>query len=286
MGACVGRHREIGERYPGGKLKRRKSTKPDIEPISPTLWQRIKQHGKQLGADPRLSTELGRLHLHGEFTVAMTVAGFRIGEIYLRYESFKRLRRTAKSPSYGANYGDTGIAEELLSIETIEELERRIHEAERSWQATDAEIPRELRGPTQDLCVEDKAINPVLYEDMRLLLARFALAWRVNAAPNSLTPAGSRSAGGAGRAGPPLHFNKHEAIDAVENVPTVSYPIKKRPNFERLSFIRVARGIAPHLSDERLGEAFDLKEAFRQREILRHTKDQQGAKVIVLRPKF
>ena len=51
--------RKSGERYPSGKLKPRKMLKPDIEPMSPALWQRIRQHGRQLGADPRLETELG-----------------------------------------------------------------------------------------------------------------------------------------------------------------------------------------------------------------------------------
>jgi hypothetical protein len=205
MKCKVGRRRKSGERYPSGKLKPRKTLKPDIEPMSPALWQRIRQHGRQLGADPRLETELGRLNLHGELTVAMTVTGFGIGEIYGRYESYNRLSSSPKSPSYNASVGEAGISEDLLLPEQIEDRERRIRNATRAWEQLEAKIPHELRGPIHDLCVSNKHVSPVLYEDIRQLLSRLATEWNMHGAPRESTPPTVNR-----RHGPPLHFNKHE----------------------------------------------------------------------------
>ncbi len=79
MVAKRGRSSKSGERYKCGKLKPAETSK---QPISPTLWQRIKTNGQKIGLDPRLGTELGRLALHDELTSAEVSAGFRIAEIY------------------------------------------------------------------------------------------------------------------------------------------------------------------------------------------------------------
>jgi hypothetical protein len=286
MGVCVGRHREPGERYPGGKLKRRTSTKPDIEPIAPALWQRIRQHGRDFGVDPRLTSELGRLSLHGELTVAMTVAGFRIGEIYRRFEAHQRLSRSPRSPSYNASYGESSIAEELLMPEQIEELVRRQQEARRAWESLEHEIPLELRNPVQQLCVEDRHISPVFLEDIRLLLARLSTAWNVHGAPRG--PA----ANGHDRHGPPLHFNKHEgaksepvvrAINSAQPRAPLAPAAEKKPNYERIAWMRVVRAAAPHLTQDQLDAAFDLQQALKQREIFRNAKARGRDRVIIVR---
>lgn len=281
----MGRHREIGDRYPSGKLKRRKSTKPDLEPISPALWGRIKQQAIEFARDPHGTSELGRLNLHGELTMAMTVAGFRIGEIYLRYEATERLSRSAKSPSYNASYGEGGIAEELLLPEQIEDLIRRQQEARRAWAMLEAEIPHELRTPIQELCVEDKHVSPIYYEDIRRLLSRFATAWNVHGAPR---PAGANS---HDRHGPPLHFNKHEAIKGASITRTINNaqprapvaPIEKRQNYERIAFMMVLRKAAPHLTEDQLSEAFDYEQALKQREIFRNAKEKARARLTIVR---
>ena len=281
MGVCVARPRSQGDRYPGGKLKRRKSTKPDIEPIAPALWQRIKQHGRDFGVDPRLTSELGRLNLHGELTVAMTVAGFRIGEIYRRYETHKRLSRSPKSPSYNASYGEAGIAEELLLPEQIEELERRIREATRSWEAVESEIPRELRHAVQSLCVEDRPISPIFYEDIRRLLSRLSTAWNVHGIPHGAGV--PRRANGHDRHGPPLHFNKHEAKEAEKPRAPLAPKPPARPNFDRISFIKVVRAAAPHLTEDQLSDAFDFEQALKQREIFRAAKAKRRPHLALVR---
>jgi hypothetical protein len=273
----AGRPRENGARYPSGKLRPRKTSKPDIEPISPALWGRIKTHGKQLCLDPRLSTELGRLALHGELTAAMVVAGFRVAEIYGRYEGFKRLRRSPKSPSYNASYGEAGVAEELLGAQQIEDLERRIREATRSVELLEAEIPHNLRGPVQDLCVSSQPISPAIYEDIRQLLQRLAIGWHLHGAPrgDAATP------GRNGRHGPALHFNKHEeAPEAVTvAIPTPESP--KKPNYDRIYFIEILCRENPQIDSRRAAELYDETQARKQRELFRAAKAKRS--IVALR---
>ncbi len=268
MKCKVGRRRKSGERYPSGKLKPRKTLKPDIEPMSPALWQRIRQHGRQLGADPRLETELGRLNLHGELTVAMTVTGFGIGEIYGRYESYNRLSSSPKSPSYNASVGEAGISEDLLLPEQIEDRERRIRNATRAWEQLEAKIPHELRGPIHDLCVSNKHVSPVLYEDIRQLLSRLATEWNMHGAPRESTPPTVNR-----RHGPPLHFNKHETESRPKSVPTITLS-EKRPNFDRIYFIQVLREANPLLTVEQAGDLYDKQQALKQRAIFRREKER------------
>lgn len=281
-----GRPRKDGERYACGKIKPRKKLKPDLEPISGVLWQRMKQHGKQAGLDPRITTELGRLNWFGELTVAMTAAGFRIAEIYGRYERYKRLSRSVRSPSYNASYGEAGTAEELLGDVALAELEQRIIDATTAYERLVGKvegyqgrpdpglIPRHLRNPIETLCVEDRAINPTLYDDIREFLQQLAIVWKIQSAPST---AGGNSAV-ANRHGPALHFNKHEEIEAPAGQEKAA---PKRPNLDRIFWIQVARVIAPHLDTQELGIAYDMQQALKAREIFRRAKERKAGSNVV-----
>jgi hypothetical protein len=293
----VGRPRDDGDRYPSGKLKpRRKGNKPDLEPISGVLWQRMRQYGRTLGLDPRLTTEIGRLNMFGELTVAQTAAAFRIAEIYGRFEGYKRMGRTTRSPSYNANYGEAGIAEELLEPEQLAMLESRHREATEAFEklvglaeyrehdkkfglivrpAIPGQIPAHLRSAIEQLCVEDKPINPTALDDIRALLQALAVSWKITSAP-AAGPGGARS--NAIR-GPALHFNKHEetAPDGTAKPAAEA----KRPNLDRIFWIQVARVIAPHLDEKQLGMAWDIQQALKQREIFRLAKARKRGTNVV-----
>lgn len=290
--ALVGRRRVDGERYESGRLRPRgKGRKPDLEPISGVLWQRMRQHGRTLGLDPRLTTELGRLNMFGELTIAMTAAGFRIAEIYGRFEGYKRKGRSTRSPSYNASYGEAGIAEELLTPEQLDMLESRIREASeafeklvgRAWASDEnydlipgipGQIPKHLRAAIEQLCVEDKPINPTALDDIRELLQSLAISWKITSAPAG-SPGNARQSNAL--RGPSLHFNKHEET-APDGTPKPAEV--KRPNLDRIFWIQVARKIAPHLTTEELGLAWDIQQALKQREIFRLAKERKRGNVV------
>lgn len=295
----VGRPREPGERYPSGKLKHRQSLKPKVEPMSGAAWQRIRAHAKQIGADARLATEVGRLNLFGEFTAAMAIAAFRIGEIYGRYEGFKRLVRQARSPSYESSYGEAGADEDRLDkVEFAKHIER-IKEAEAKWLELQEKhlelLPRNLRFAVEELCVADKPISPALYEDMRHFLQKMATVWNIQGLGGNRGPSQSSSVRSGqrpstavrnGRGGGPLHFNQHMDAAAGEggkiDVKTESTlePVEKRPNAERIAFMAVVKKIAPHLSAEQQANVFEFKEALKQREIFRRSHAVKGSNVV------
>lgn len=261
-----GRPAKPGPRYACGKLK------PQVEPISGTLWQRLKQHGKQFGLDQRLTSELGRLNWFGELTLAQTAAGFRIAEIYGRYERLRHLRRSKASPSYEVSYGEAGAAEELLGPVELQALEDRVAAATEKFRALQKELSHRIRPIIEQLCVEDRAVNPMAYDDVREALSALATSWQITTAPRRPPPAqGSR------RSHTPLHFNQHEdagsppAGDAAKPV---------RPNLDKIFWMQVAKKLRPDLSDSHISEAFDIMQALKAREIFRRAKERRQGNVI------
>jgi hypothetical protein len=170
-----GRPRKPGERYPSGDLK------PKGEAIAPAVWARIKADAVRITKDERLGTELGRLSFHGELTNAQTAAGFRVAEIYRRYHRLKRLRDTAKSPTFqGGSSGSADLAEERMDAEHLEAHEDSIRAAEADWKRLQEELPlylREIPDALIELCVFDRPLSPVLLPDIRIALDRLATAF-------------------------------------------------------------------------------------------------------------
>ncbi len=239
--------------------------------MSGVLFQRLKQHGKRVGVDERLVTELGRLNWFGELTLAQTAAGFRIAEIYGRYEGLKKLRRSKSSPSYEGTYGEAGAAEELLGPQALLLLEDRIRSATEAFDKlqnflVDQHIPRRFCDAIEQLCVEDRAISPVAYPGIRQVLDMLGRAWSIS------TPASVRSQASpkvGGRAHTPLHFNQHEAAEVDAPAPAV---VEKRPNIDRIYWLVVAKRLRPDLSDKKLGEVYDIQRALKDRAIAEHKK--------------
>jgi hypothetical protein len=270
MRVTVGRTRKAGERFPSGKLK------PTAEPMSGALWQRIKRDGVRLGLDPRLNTELGRLNWFGELTIAQTAAGHRIAAIYGRYESFRKLRRSVASPSYMTASGDAGMAEELLGEVGLAELEKKIRDATTAFQSLHREIPARLRSHVETLCVEDRPVSPALYLDLRAMLQRLAIAWKITGGARA---AQANDARGPSRSGPPLHFNRHEG-EGERQVPGRAASPAPKPSIDRSFWIVVAKKLRPDLSEEQLGEAYELQQALKQREIFRLAKAVRRGNVV------
>jgi hypothetical protein len=151
----------MGQRFACGKIRR----KPPIEPLSGVLWQRIKVHGRLMGIDPRLVTELGRLNWVGDLNRPQTVAGRRIAEIYGRYERFQGIKLTPKSPSYEIGCGAAGYEIEIrMSYDP--DFEATVRRATDDWKALTGSMPHHLRRPIEELCVENKHIGPTLLDEV------------------------------------------------------------------------------------------------------------------------
>jgi hypothetical protein len=248
--------------------------------MSGAAWQRIVQHGKQLAADERLATELGRLNRFGELTAAQTVVGFKIAEIYGRYEGLKGLRRSVRSPSYNATFGESSVAEELLGEQAREELEHRIRAATAAFRAVaghnelvredgrekwihrPGEIPTPLLNVVEQLCVEDRAIAAGWYPQIRRLFDRLAMSWGITV---------PRRSGRLQLSSPPA---KREA------------PAPKRPpraNLDKVAWLLVMRAMRPDLSNEQLELNYEFAIAVKQREIFRRSQgDKNNPNVVRL----
>ncbi len=239
--------------------------------MSGALFQRLKQYGKKVGVDDRLVTELGRLNWFGELTLAQTAAGFRVAEIYGRYEGYKKLRRSKSSPSYEGTYGEAGASEELLGTDALEKLEVRIVAATVSFEKlqhffTQQLIPRRFVDALEQRCVEDRSINPTAYPGIRHVLDLLGRAWSI-----SSPAAPGQAARGSGRAHTPLHFNKHEA--EIEVAPTAAIE-PKRPNLDRIYWLVVAKRLRPDLDDKELGKTFDIQRALKDRAVFERKKQR------------
>jgi hypothetical protein len=235
-------------------------------------------------------------------TMAETVAGFRIAEIYGRYERHKRLRRSSRSPSYERAWGDPDIAEELMGPEALEEHEARIRDATEAFErlngrllvdparkdgrplddargrqvVTDGLIPKSLRNAIETLCVEDRPISPSQLPYVRWLLAELAVNWNIT---RRAAEAQQRE-GRAAPSGPPLHFNKHREGD-------VAPAAAKKPklNLDKIYWMQVAKVLRPDLSETELARAYDFQQALKARGIMLAKKgDRPGLRAVPAEP--
>jgi hypothetical protein len=230
--------------------------------MSGALWQRIRQHGRKVTMDPRLATELGRLNCFAELTNLQTAAGFRVAEIYGRFEGLRKLRRVPKGQSIDGGFGEAGLAEELMAPATLSDLEESIRSASEAFdklqeliddEATLVHLePRSLRATLEQLCVEDKSINPTLYDAIRQCLEAVALKFGVT--NEDRTQDTNR------RAGTPLHFNTH--LDS----PSDTKPQAPRPaNLGRESFIKVVCALNQTLTVHDAAIAWETQQTLEQR---------------------
>jgi hypothetical protein len=159
-----GAKKKPGPRYPGGQLKGMPVG------VTGTQLQRLRAISK----DPLLATQLGRLLFLEEITRGEYEAGVRIAEIYGRYECTIGRRRSVASPTYEAGRGRVAGEDELAR--------ERAKDAARAFGALQAEIklcPRRVRGPLEELCVEDRVPPPGSLPAIRIALDMLAAMWRI-----------------------------------------------------------------------------------------------------------
>lgn len=116
------------------RKEERKANGAKPQGVAPAVFYRIREHGVRLGVDPRLSTVLGRMGMFKELSEAEVDAGFRIAEIYGRYEGLKGIpRRTAASPSYERGFGAKDILLDRLSPDELKRHNKAVRRAEKAF---------------------------------------------------------------------------------------------------------------------------------------------------------
>src|SRR5262249_12240948 len=121
---------------------------------------------------------LGRLSLRGIITSSQCVAGFRLAEIYHKYERCRHLTRAARSGSWESAYGDSSIAEELLSDDALAREEARVRRAVQEFQKLQTWFSKHcrntrLKNAIEMLCVDDVPINVLLIPVVAVALDAF-----------------------------------------------------------------------------------------------------------------
>jgi hypothetical protein len=218
--------------------------------------------------DARLETELARLSFAGELTNAQTAAGLRIGEIYHCWQRWKRLRTSAKSCNLEQGFsGGADLAEERMSGDQLEVTESSIKKAEADFLLLQKELeiyPRNARGALEDLCVYNRAVNCMIYPDVRILLDRMANFF------------GHNWRRGARYAKPRVRVE----INGAAFVPKAE--AKPRGDPARKAMEIVVRGLKPEISEDDMRQVVDdfiaqrnTQEALTAREKFREQKDER-----------
>jgi hypothetical protein len=161
-----GRPKKDRPRYPGGQIK------PEGAGITGTQLQRL----RQLGTNPILETQVGRLLFLGELDLVQAQTAWRVAEIYGRYDRAMGRRRSAASPAYEAGRGrDTGLTESedqaeraTAAVKKFDRLQDALQEV-MTW-------PRVARTALEELCIEDRAIPAEWLLEVKVALDRLSTA--------------------------------------------------------------------------------------------------------------
>lgn len=184
-----GRPRKPGERYPGGKLRSPETTMG--KPIDSALWERIKRDAIARASDPRAGNEVGRLNLHKHLTNPQAVAAMKVAEIYGAFERLEGISRSCRSASYETGRGRGGIDEGRLTrteLDKLIEAQDAIKTAFLNLSDEMAKYPKWMRDVIETLCVEDRAILPIHFANVRAMLdnlTRYFGKKRAATKPNS-----------------------------------------------------------------------------------------------------
>lgn len=144
--------------------------------VAPTTFFRIREHGVRLGLDPRLSTVLGRMGLFKELSEVEVDCGFKIAEIYGRYESLKGIpRRSAASPSYQAGFGAKGVDTGRMLPDELKRYERKVRRATKAFDRLQAMIPHDYaRELLERVCCDNQDPGVMHKRDVQFLLHKVA----------------------------------------------------------------------------------------------------------------
>jgi hypothetical protein len=142
------------------------------------LWQRLIENASEVGLDPRITSQIGRLRIQKRLTDTQAAAADLVGRIYGRYERLHGKRRSCCSPSYEFSTGASrDRSEEPEWVAQVEADYRRLRDCIPTF-------PREARDLLEQLCVEDRAIsaqalNAIVYR----LLNEISVAFDLGPAP-------------------------------------------------------------------------------------------------------
>jgi hypothetical protein len=271
----AGRPAKEGERYPGGKLK---SAKPAIKAISPALLDRLRTEAVEAVRDARFGSELGRLFMHEELTATQASAGYRLAQIYGRFERFKNMRRSAASPSYmvaSSGLDEESIeaitpemlarsmAEEMLDPEQLKDLKERIRSSEHSFEKLQnfmRVFPTNVRAAIELLCVDDALTNPMMLENLRVALDELAISFRIKAAPKK------------------EKLIRREVIVEKDRSETVV------PDVDRVVWFKAVGRLRPDMTEAQLAKAYELTCVLKVREVMERQK-RDAKRTIHLHPK-
>jgi hypothetical protein len=172
MAPRTGRPRKAGERYASGGLK---ETGHEGDVRAPTLWRRIKDGAVRGAAHPYAGTVLGRLSIFGCLGDPEVEAGFRVAEIVGRYERLTALpRRSAPSPAYEQGYGSASEPYSSSDPALMARYEQRVRNAVTAYERLLDQVPQRGRDALFTVCVDDREINSLLHEDLRVTLRHLA----------------------------------------------------------------------------------------------------------------
>lgn len=169
------------------KKKGRPSQRQLDETTGGIVWQRLAQHAADIGLDPRITSQIGKLRLKKQFTDAQAAAADLIGRIFGRWERLHGRTRTTRSPSYEFTtageiekpwlWGDENRAPDPEWRDWAEGVERDMADLDRLLKAH----PKEARAAVEDLCIENRAVptwmlNRYVYAVLNEVSVEFGLA--------------------------------------------------------------------------------------------------------------
>jgi hypothetical protein len=170
----MGRSKRRGERFPGGKLRPGQGG----DPVA--VWQRARLEWVRAGRDPQGATQLGRLGIIGELNESEVAAGFKIAEVYGRYESSIGRRRTAASPSYEVGRGREQVSETDAERDRARTVRRAFDALSGELAGAERQCGRGLKDAVEAVCVEDRVCPAGRLGDVRLALDLIAAHFRLD----------------------------------------------------------------------------------------------------------
>lgn len=208
------------ERYPSGDLKPQTDAR---EPWSPTMIQRLKEHGKLVLGDKRLGTVLGIMHLQGIVSETEFAAGMLYAEDVGAWERIKgHPARHTRSVSFDAGYGRADL--DLDALERIDpeaaakikaKIARRRRKIEKRYHRAQDCIPSNpilLSTLLEEVCCNDRPVHSLHHPAVKAMLKNLAeKCYRLHAPPEARKKHDHRD-----KKADVTHLTE-AAIDAMEN---------------------------------------------------------------------
>lgn len=221
-----------------------KKSRTGIDPIAPTLWERIRRNVNAGLLPPIHASEIARLAQHGEITSTEAAAAFRVGEIYGRYERCVGCSRSARSPSYEMGY--SGHPPENQQ-ERDEERDRAEQDATKAWVSLQGMLSKMVVGSAElrrleELCVQNECISPPDVQTVRKILERLAQYFRVVSAGKNVELKRQAKAS----------FRGPNTV--LSNTPA---PSARKQGADRAAFLSSVAPLIPNASQDQLDKMFD-----------------------------